>query len=98
MLQMVNVDLLKSAEGIKDNFVVDDEIKDETVTNYNNNDNTKKKLPRIISQNNIKNNTNIYLNNQNEDKEINSVNENIDNINEGPKLLKIIRKNKVDKL
>ena len=97
MLQMVNVDLLKSAEGIKDNFIIDDEIKDETGINNNKDDNMKKKLPRIISQNNIKNNTNIYLNNNNEDKEINIVNENVDNINEGPKLLKIYRKNKVDK-
>ena len=98
MLQMVNVDLLKSAEGVKDNFIVDDEIKDETaIINNIKDDNIKKKLPRIISQNNIKNNNgNIFLNNNNEEKEI-IVNESADNNIEGPKLVKIYRKNKVDK-
>ena len=98
MLQMVNVDLLKSAEGVKDNFIVDDEIKDETaIINNIKDDNIKKKLPRIISQSNIKNNNNnIFLNNNNEEKEI-IVNESADNNIEGPKLVKIYRKNKVDK-
>ena len=80
MLQLVNADLLKSAEGIKNNISGDDD------------DNFKKKLPRITSQSNFRNSSQ----GKSDDKELNLGNISWDN-SQGPKLMKIYRKNKGEK-